>query len=438
MITLLPFLPLLLWVAAAWLGRQQAPWAIRWTTPAFAAALVGTYVAGWGIAYGRSRTRRRTVFRAMAFTVSALAGLVVLEAPAVVGTIDYSRIRGALTGRWNGPEDDFVLDHELSFRRPPHARWSGWPRSNMAQVFNLPLRSTYRQTFSTDGRGFRNPTDLNHADVALVGDSYVEGAYVSDEETAAVRLHEVTGQAVVNLGVSGYGTLQELKILEKYAVPLGPHLVAWFFFEGNDFDDDQQYENAMAYERGVPAPPAIESRALKWREFVNRSLTVNAFMQLREVLDPIVPNAVDSIGWFRDRDGNSHRFYFYDFYATRELGDYERERFEATKAALRKGSEICRAHGVRLVVFYVPIKFRVYGDLCTFPPGSPCARWHPWDLETQFATFCREAGLEFVSVTDAMRRAAIAGEVVYAPEDSHWSAAGHRLVARLIHDLDRR
>jgi len=170
MITLLPFLPLLLWVAAAWLGRQQAPWAIRWTTPTFAAALVGTYVAGWGIAYGRSRTRRRTVFRAMAFTVSALAGLVVLEAPAVVGTIDYSRIRGALTGRWNGPEDDFVLDHELSFRRPPHARWSGWPRSNMAQVFNLPLRSTYRQTFSTDGRGFRNPTDLDHADVALVGD----------------------------------------------------------------------------------------------------------------------------------------------------------------------------------------------------------------------------------------------------------------------------
>src|SRR5207244_4450858 len=103
----------------------------------------------------------------------------------------------------------------LSFKRPPHSRWSGYPRSNMAQEFNLPIRSSYMQTFSTDSRGFRNRSDLDRADVAMIGDSYIEGAYVSDEETAAVRLHELTGERVANLGVSGYGPLQELKVFEE-------------------------------------------------------------------------------------------------------------------------------------------------------------------------------------------------------------------------------
>jgi hypothetical protein len=148
--------------------------------------------------------------------------------------------------------------------------------------------------------------------------------------------------------------------------------------------------------------------------------------------DRLVPNGIDSFGWFRDRDGAEHRFYFFDFYATRTLGDYERERFETTKTAFRQGAEIARQHGMTLVVFYIPIKFRVYGDLCTFPAGSPCPRWHPWDLEARFAAFCHDAGIPFVSLTEPMHRAAQAGEVLYAPEDSHWSAAGHRFVAREV------
>src|SRR5262249_47983618 len=149
----------------------------------------------------------------------------------------------------------------------------GRPRSNMAQTFNLPLRSPTLQTFSTDSRGFRNPKTLDRADVALIGDSYIEGAYVSDDETAAVRLAALTGRPVVNLGVSGYGTLQEMQVLTKFALPLAPRVVAWFFFEGNDLDDDQNFENAMVYERDrqsrAPTPPSPPSR--KWRELRNRS-----------------------------------------------------------------------------------------------------------------------------------------------------------------------
>ncbi|MEO8256767.1 MAG: hypothetical protein ABI868_05400 [Acidobacteriota bacterium] len=424
------------WGGTAWLARQPAPLAIRLTNPAFAAGLLWTVVvAAWLIVRG-ARNRRLMLFRAAAAALAGFACLLVFEAAAAAGLIDFHTIRTLLAGDIDERSIAFRNDHELSFRRPAHAHTSGRPRSNMAEMFNLPIRSPYVQTFSTDGRGFRNAVDLTSADVALIGDSYIEGAYVSDEETAAVRLQERLGRPVVNLGVSGYGSLQEAKVLEKYAVPLHPKLVAWFFFEGNDFDDDQAFENSMAYERGVPPPvDAPAAPAQKWRGFVDRSFTNNAFMQLRNWLDFLIPNGIDSFGWFHDRDGALHRMYFYDFYATRTLEEYEVQRFEATKAAFRRGAEICRQHGIRLVAVYIPIKFRVYGNLCTYPSGSPCVRWKPWPLEARFAAFTRAAGIEFLSLTAPMHRAGASGHVVYAPEDSHWSAEGHRLVAGEIAKL---
>jgi acetyltransferase AlgX (SGNH hydrolase-like protein) len=427
------------WGATAWLARQPSPWALRLTNPAFAAGFLWMCVAATMIIVRAARDPRTMLFRVAAVTMGVGGGVLVFEASAAAGLLDFHEIRNVLTGDVEERSVDFLNDHELSFRRPAHAHFTGRPRSNMAEMFNLPIRSPYVQTFSTDGRGFRNAAELTRADIALVGDSYVEGAYVSDEETAAVRLQELLGRPVANLGVSGYGSLQELKVLEKYAVPLGPTMVAWFFFEGNDLDDDQDFENAMAYEQGVPAPPHVPASASqKWRRFLERSLTVNAFMQLRKWLDWLVPNGIDSFGWFRGRDGVSHRLFFFDFYATRALGPYELQRFETTKAAFRRGAEIGRQHGIRIVAVYIPIKFRVYGDLCTYPSGSPCVRWKPWDLETQFTAFCREAGIELLSLTEPMHRAAAAGDVLYAPEDSHWSAEGHRFVAEQLARLATR
>ena len=363
-------------------------------------------------------------------------GVLLLEAFAATGLIDFRRVRTALAGAGQGwSEDVFVDDHDLSYRRPPHVHKSGQPRSDMAVAFNLPVRASYVQTFSTDGKGFRNAADLDRADIALIGDSYIEGSYVSDNETAAVRLQEQLGRPVENLGVAGYGSLQELKVLEKYALPLHPTLVVWFFFEGNDLDDDQIFENAMVYESMPHAPqgaPARRPVQRWWRDFTARSLTVNAYRELRRWSYRVAPSDIDTFGWFRDHEGVARKMYFYDFYATRTLGQYEEERFEVTKSAFLRGAELSRQHGVRLVVAYIPIKFRVYGDLCTYASGSPCRAWKPWDLEKEFAAFCRAAGIEFLSLAEPMRHAAAAGHVLYAPEDSHWSAEGQRFVADQI------
>jgi hypothetical protein len=419
------------WAAAALAARRGASASVVNTI--YVTAMAASYLALWALAGAWGSDRRKT-FAATAVTLALVVGLVGFELVAAWRHVDFRLVRTALTHA-EGP-NDFIDDPVLSFRRPPHVRWSGWPLTDMAAVLNLPNRIDHPMTFSTDARGFRNPTDMAHADLALIGDSYVEGWTLSDDETVGAKLARVTERSVANLGTAGYGSLQELRVLEHYAVPLGPKFIGWFFFEGNDLDDDQNFENAMVKSGAdVPVRAAPEPLAHRWRSFVDRSFSWNALLELRRLTDAIVPNVVDTFGWFRDRDGDQHKMYFYDFYATRTIGDYERQRLRVTIQTLQQAADECRRRGIEFVVYYVPIKFRVYRDSVTFPAGSPCEQWTPWDLESQVHDACARAGIRFTSLTGPMRQAAHRGALLYEAADSHWNAAGAAFVADIVaHD----
>jgi hypothetical protein len=260
------------WIATAAAARLARPGLAGATDMAFMLGLLWTYVAAAGVVMARARTPQIAVFRVAAMTLALLVGLLALEAAAAASLIDYQRVREALTGS-QGPEVPFIDDKDLLFRRAPDARWTGRPRTDMAAYFNLPFRSPRPLTFSTDHRGFRNAETLERADIALLGDSYVEGITVSDTETAAAQLHSLTGAPVVDLGVSGFGTLQELTVLRQIAVPMHPKLVAWFFFEGNDLDDDENFEDAMAFVAPPAGKAAAPPLAQRWRSFTRRSFT---------------------------------------------------------------------------------------------------------------------------------------------------------------------
>jgi hypothetical protein len=417
------------WLLTAALSRLNA--SASTINTLYGIALVWTYVAIVAVAIDHSAQRRVALFRSIALSGGIVFVLAGLEGAAVARIVDYRTLRDALRGV-EGPDVNFIDDSVLLYRRLPNTRWVGRPRTDMASYFNLPFRVDRPITFTTDARGFRNPTTPTQADIALIGDSYVEGWGVSDEETASARLRALTGRPVANLGTAGYGSEQELRVLEHDALPLKPLLVAWFFFEGNDLDDDQNFDNAMLATPGPGAVVGAEPWSRRWRAIVDRSLIWNGFDQLRSFTDWLIPNRINTYGWFRDQRGTTHQMYFYDFYATRPLGEFERDRLQTTETTLARGAELCRANGIACTVYYVPMKFRVYGDLCTFPANSPCRTWHPWDLEEQVRAICARVGIDYVSLTEEMRRAATSGALLYSPTDSHWNANGQAFVANQV------
>jgi len=66
--------------------------------------------------------------------------------------------------------------------RPAHLRLNGnYTRGNLGEMLCLPPREVQPYELRYDRYGFRNDTDLVKADIAVIGDSYVESPYAPAE-----------------------------------------------------------------------------------------------------------------------------------------------------------------------------------------------------------------------------------------------------------------
>jgi hypothetical protein len=417
------------WVFALLATRTRLASGTLWMEAWIAAGLALTYVALWAIAALSSRfPPRQFLLRGLATTGACALLLLVLELPALVGMLNYASLLNTTS-----ISEAFVVDSDVSFRRPPLFSWRGHVRSDLSSAWNVPLGPPKEISFTTDSQGFRNLATRQETDVVLIGDSYVEGWYVSDEDTAAAVLERRLNRPVSNLGVSGFGTLQELAVLQRYALPKRPRLVAWFFFEGNDLYDDRAFEDRSraGFDRdsgglGIDQPSGVD-----WGRFRRASFARNAYGVLRRMSHGVMPKALPPNGLYRDQTGTLRRMAYHD-YASQRFTDLERDRLERTTGAFREGVELGREEGVSVVLFFVPMKFRVYGEFCVFASDSPCREWEPWELPTRFAGFCEEEGFDCVDLSEPMRQAAAAGQLLYAPEDTHWNEAGHVFVAEQV------
>lgn len=121
---------------------------------------------------------------------------------------------------------------------------------SLARTLYCNERGTY-ELFISDEYGFRNPRGLQVApvDLALIGDSFVQGYCVPSDSTAAAFLRAKFPRTV-NLGRDNFGPLSQLALIREYAARLQPRVVLWFFYEGNDLEDleiEKQREPLIRY-----------------------------------------------------------------------------------------------------------------------------------------------------------------------------------------------
>lgn len=118
-------------------------------------------------------------------------------------------------------------------------------------------------------------------------------------------------------------------------------------------------------------------------------------------------------------DGPDRRIYFAD-YAKIPWSDYERKRWDTTRAAFEEGVALARSRGVEVAFVYAPIKFRIYRDVLEIPGDSPMRGWSAWaELPPLFAEFCADNGVRCLDLTPAFQRAVRDGSEVFARTDTH-------------------
>lgn len=369
----------------------------------------------------------RRLGRVGLLTLSLGVPVGVVEGMAFIG-FDWRTLLSAKTAGGVGAHNR-VLDEKLLYRRPPHDRFSSEEAGDAVILHGAPSCRTYAGAYTYDANGFRNAEDLKRATIALLGDSFIEGYKIDQSATCAVRLQQKLGVPVANLGQSGYGPGQQDVVLERYALPLRPELVVWFFFEGNDLTDLASYDRAMAdWDGYVRRADGYRQRSL----VMNVGTLVKGFYN-RRVRSRESDHARLASGRLPGNLGGERIFFGVWPKHVGAPAPVEQRAFDL----IRKASDTCEKAGARFVVAIIPIKYRVYGDLCSYPDESWCHAWKPHPLPQRLLAFCKKNDIHAVDLAIPLRAAAARGRLAYYHDDAHWSAIGHDLVADEIARIAR-
>ena len=135
--------------------------------------------------------------------------------------------------------------------RSPHKFIRNYIKIEDKNIFPLTNSSGYKTVvtcnengewgiFQADRYGFNNPDnlwDLEKIDVALIGDSFVYGACVKQNEDITSHLRKNSKKNIINVGAGGTGTLIQLGNFKEYLKKKKPNKVFLFYFEYNDLSN---------------------------------------------------------------------------------------------------------------------------------------------------------------------------------------------------------
>lgn len=391
--------------------------------------LVAGYLMGWGLYAMISDLSRAELGKRFILTTATIAGcFVIAESAVVLGMVDYRSVFGnshlshalSIAGR--------QFDPELGWVREPYYKFEADYQGNLGRGLCIPPDPSKRIKIQYDQNGFRNRRDMTSADIVVIGDSYIEAPMTPDEALSTSILAQLQGKVVANLGSSGYGPPQELRVLKRYGISLNPQTVVWAFYEGNDVSDMKGYEKNAT---------ALTEESRFWQDFWFRSLTRNLLaVYFRPSERDCVPSA--RIQPYQARFTDYAQMVSPVFFAPPDYVDTFPSDDDLRGAAnyIAEAAALCRERNIRFIVAFVPDKYRVYAGLSNVTLTTDEIRsWKLDDSPTRLERILGAMipGIEYVDLTPALQSESRRGVPTYLSDDTHWSVEGHRVVAGVLH-----
>ena len=360
----------------------------------------------------RAALRTRMVGNVLVLVVALGSSLVLLE----LGLRGAWLLRPAEERHrlpWEARDNEWAFyqyDSLLGWKNRPGA--SGW--------FSMPDSRTRVQINS---RGLRDvehgARDRRRPRILVLGDSFTWGFGVEQGERYTDWLARLLGPGVevINAGVSGYGTDQELLYYRTDGFRYQPDVLLL------EFELEDVMNNTHAVQYTYPKPYfTLEHATLSLRNVPVP--TREAPWWQRYSLDRALPPP-PTRWWTTKRFLRDHLLsYTFIVDGTRALLERYREpaidNVEAVTAAvlLELKRETAR-HGAELVIMMLPSKDAVLED----------AHQAWWDA---YRAFFREHWFRYVDLRPLFRAATVRGQQLYFAVDAHWNREGHHTGALAV------
>ena len=423
---------------------------------------------------------------AMVYLSTGLSAFVLLIGSSFISKPRYVEEKVAVVDKTAGIAVSGVVRH-----RPPNERYNLIQKDEPEQLRSYPHAPKGYPEFplvlTTDDKGFRNAGQRDQYDMVAVGDSFVAGSHVSDDQAWVAMLQQRLGQSIYNLGVSGSDLGVYLNNFVSLGRPLKPKTVMVMVYEGNDFRDvpsvarvvtpaehsvadaadkqedsdsgatDEQDENPVATKKSGIAYLAKASPVTKGL----KRLSAEVLSEIGK--DWPVPDYQAQMGWMPLAVDTPKGTKFYSFTPKKLVYiNYSHEQLMQSKdwsnarSILDTFAELSRKDGFRLVIVYAPsaphvvmplVQERIPADqLLQFVrykdkklDKNADAEAFKRDVfarldvqEQEVMAWCTAKQVECVSTTAALRQAAAEGRQVYFTYDQHWTPEGNAVVAEQL------
>ena len=353
--------------------------------------------------------------------------------------------------------------------RPPQERFELIQKDVPEQLRSYPDAPAGYPEFpvvlTTDANGFRNQQVLDNYDMLAVGDSFVAGSHVSDDQAWVDLLRKKTGKSIYNLGVSGSGPLVYLNNFITLGRKLQPKTVIVMLYEGNDFRDAPPLPKAGSAGAAsvTPADKTATIGFLAKASPVTKGLRRLTSEVLAKVgSDNPVPGYAETVGFMPLAVDTPTGTQHYSFDPKRMLylvdGDEkafaESSDWKNVRDVLEQFVFLSKKDGFRLLIVYAPsaphIVMPLVGHRIPAQQLLNFSRFKQKNLsldpevykkqvlarldseENVWKSWCKEAGAECVSTTLALREAVLAGRQVYYTYDQHWTPEGNKVTAEVL------
>jgi len=325
------------------------------------------------------------------------------------------------------PRGLFVEDAAVGYRL----------RSNFRGELKTP---EYQTEIQINGYGLRDDREYGAkragvTRVLVLGDSFTMGVGVRLEETVTRQLEQRLDASpegprveVVNAGVPGYGTTQEVRYLSAYGLALEPDVVLVGFFIGNDVLDNGAVP--LHVEDGYLVNPGAEPADTPVRA-LHRFLGMHS--QLYHFLWPYKERL---LGERSEAARQAEDFSL--VYGPPVADGRARAAWQATFDALSQLAAVARARALPVGVVLIPDRIqtdqRVWGAALAAAGGGAAA---PGSPNERVRTFCETLRLPVLDMLPAFTEAG--GVPLYFAQDHHWTPAGNRRAAdemtTFVHEL---
>lgn len=272
-------------------------------------------------------------------------------------------------------------------------------RPGFRGVFRYP---EFQTPVRINGQGLRadrdyGPPEAGTRRILAVGDSFTMGYSVAVERTWVRVLESRLGPPweVLNAGVPGYSTWQELAWLDEEGWAFRPEIVLLGFFLGNDVADNARPELPVEIRDGrlIAADSQAGTLPLALR------LGIARHSHLYHLAWPVQRTLLGKP-------------------ARQTAERYPEAGWEATAVLVDRLARRCAARQARLLVLLIPEKDQVESR---DTPGVTAPSQRMREL-------CRQAGAGFLDLLDTL-----SGPGLYYPQDGHWTSNGNKTAAHAIY-----